>query len=167
MDTRTYTNLRAFNQLGMSEFWLDRIEYDKSHPFQNVVFIASAGDREYFGAEIKFIDVEYVAVARFFVHSTLRKVPLEELPIAKESPGYTIYCFEEHFDSNKSLVRHYIIARNIEISVHYAGDNAELVLESSDQIEQSGKDEPMLPLRAKKEEAGREELKRKRWWQWR
>jgi hypothetical protein len=165
METRRYTKLRAFNRLGMSEFWLDRIEYDKSGPFQNVVFVAGKGYMGHFGAEIKFIEMEYIASARFFVYSTLHKVPLEELPIAQESPGCTIYCFEEHFDSDREAVRHYIIARDIEISVHYAGENAEAVFGPSDHIEQEGEDEPMLPARSTEETRGGER-KRKKWWQW-
>lgn len=163
MEIRTYTNLRAFNRLGMSEFGLDRLEYDQSGPSQSVIFVAGKGYAAYFGAEIKFIEVEYIASSVSFAHSTLHQAPMEDFSLVSEYPGSKIYCFEEHFDEP---VRHYIVARAVEITVHYAGEDAARVFGPSDQIEQSGEDEPVLSPRLQKEEAGREETGHKRWWQW-
>lgn len=66
MEIRNYTNLHAFNRVGMTEFWMHSIEYDQSGPFQNLVFIAGRGYMEYFGAKIKFIGMEYIASAFFY-----------------------------------------------------------------------------------------------------
>ena len=67
MEIRRYTNIQAFNQLYMSEFRMDRIEYDTNGSFQNVIFLAGSGYMEHFRAEIKFIEVEYIATPKYLL----------------------------------------------------------------------------------------------------
>ena len=136
METRRYTSIQAFNELGMSEFWLHSIDYAHEGPFQNAIFLASRGYMEYFGAEIKFIEIEYIASARFFTYGELCQVSVREFPLAREYPGCKIYCFEEqNSPPDETPVRHYVVARAVEITVHYAGENVETVFERSDRIE--------------------------------
>ena len=139
MEIRKYTSLHAFNKLGMSEFRLHSIEYAHDGPFQNAIFLASRGYMEYFGAEIKFIGIEYIASARFFTHGELRQASLQEFPLAREYPNCIIYCFEEHFSPpDETPIRHYVVARDVEITAHYAGKNTEDVFGPSDRIEGGG-----------------------------
>lgn len=166
METRIYKNLDAFNRLGMREFWLERLEYSTAGPFQNLVVGASKGYVEHFGAEIIFVGVEYIACAGDFTDSSLHQGSVQDLPVAEEYPERHVYYFEEDvFYSDKRPARQYIVAREVEIHVHYAGENVDRVFGPGDQIEQ-GQVVRDLPQQARmtKEEAKR---KRKRWWQWR
>lgn len=136
MEVRKYTNLEAFNKFRMSEFRLHSIEYATSGPFQNAVVIASRGYMEHFGAELKFLDIKYIASECFFSTSILRLGELQELPVAREYAECNLYCFEDVFSlSDEMPQRQYFVAKNVEITVHYAGKNIEDVFRESDQIE--------------------------------
>lgn len=154
MEIRKYTNLRAFNQLAMSEFWLDRVEYDKNYPAQNAVFIAGRGYIDHFGAEIKFIEIEYIACERFFTDFTLHQGLVNDSPLLHEYPESNVYYFEESTSVSGELPkRYYVIAKNIEITAHYAGENVEIAFGRSDRIE-AGEEEDLAnatPLPNEKE----------------
>jgi len=89
MEIRTYTNLRAFNKLGMSAFWLDKLERGDNGT-QNLLIVVGEY-AEYFGATIKFIGIEYLAIPIAFIYSTLHQAPQEDLSLAGEYPGSKIY----------------------------------------------------------------------------
>jgi hypothetical protein len=141
MEIRKYTNFQAFNALGMQDFGLARIE-EGPDSTPNLVVQASDGYWEHFGAEITFINVGYIACACFFLFVDLRQASLQECPVAGEYPGYNIYCFEE---TNQPPRRYYIVARDIEITVHYAGENIETVFGLSDRIERGEHSETEMP----------------------
>jgi len=141
MEIRKYTNFQAFNALGMQDFGLERFE-DGTGNTQNLVVLASQGYWEHFGAEIKFIGIGYIACASFFIFATLRQASLEEFPLVSNYPGYNFYCFEgDSPASGKPATRYYIIAKDVEIVVHYAGENIEEAFGLSDNIEQEIEDE--------------------------
>src|SRR5258707_6260507 len=141
MEIRKYKSLHALNVFKMQQFGLDRIE-DGGGPFQHLVVQASDGYPEHFGAEIRFIETKYIACASFFLFVTLRLASLQEFPLASRYPGNNIYCFEEsgHLP-DKLPARYYIIAKDVEITVHYAGDNIEVVLGQRDRIEAGEKED--------------------------
>ena len=139
MEMRKYKNLHAFNALHLQQFGLDRIEHGDS-PLLDLVFQASDGYPDHFRAEIRFINTQYIACACFFLFVTLRLASLQEFPFASRYPGYTIYCLEGDQFPNKPREQYYIIAKDVEITVQYSGENSEVVLGPSDQIEAEGKD---------------------------
>lgn len=134
MEIRKYKNLRAFNAFGMQQFGMARIE-DGGGPLQYLVFQASDGYPEHFSADIRFINTKYIACASFFLFATLRLASLQEFPLASSYPGYNIYCFEGDQLPNKPRIQYYIIAKDVEITVQYAGENIETVFGLSDRIE--------------------------------
>jgi hypothetical protein len=131
METRKYHHLEALNALALHDFVLTRIEEDENGVCQNVIFRASAGYPEHFRAEIRFIETEYLECACFFLFATLRQASLKEFPLARKYTGHHIYCFEE-FTKNKPY-RYYIIAKDVEITVYYAGENIETIFGESNE----------------------------------
>ena len=134
METRKYKNLHAFNALNMQQFGLARIE-NGGDPSQYFVFQASDGYPEHFAADIRFLNVKYIACASFFLFATLRLASSQEFPLASSYPGYNVYCFEGDQLPNKQRERYYIIAKDVEVTVQYAGENIEVVFGLSDRIE--------------------------------
>lgn len=160
METRSYKNLDAFNRLRMRHFLLDRLEFASAGDYQNLVVMVGEY-MEHFGAEITFVEVRYIACALSFVDSTLHRGSVQDFPVAKDYPECQVYYFEEDdFLPGEKPVRYYIVAREVAIQVHYAGENVERVFGPSDQIEQGVA--PALPR-----QAWLAPRKRKSWWHWR
>jgi hypothetical protein len=134
MEIRKYKNLHALNALHLQQFGLDRIE-NGGGPLQHLVVQASDGYPDHFRAEIRFINTQYIACASFFLFVTLRLASLPEFPLASRYPGYNIYCFEGDQFPHKPRVQYYIIAKDVEIVVQYAGENIAVVLGQSDRLE--------------------------------
>lgn len=123
----------------MHQFGLARIE-NGGGPLQNLVVQANDGYPDHFGAELRFVNVRYIACASFFLFVTLRLASLQEFPLANSYPGYNIYCFEGEQLPNKPRVRYYIVAKDVEIAVHYAGENIDVAFGQCDQIEAGEKE---------------------------
>src|SRR5579885_1989562 len=114
MESRKYKNLQAFNAFNMQQFGLSRIE-NGGGPVQHLVFQASDGYPEHFAADIRFLNVKYIACASFFLFVTLRLASVQEFPLASGYPEYNIYCFEGDQLPNKPRERYFIIAKDVEI----------------------------------------------------
>jgi len=133
METRTYRNIEAFNVLRMEQFLIERME-PQENDFPNLVCLASQGYWDHYGARVQFIGVAYLACAISMVFPTLRMASFEESTQPFQYRGHKIYCIERdtHFSDKPP---YYIVARDIEITVHFAGEHAEAVFDASDRIE--------------------------------
>lgn len=138
MEIRKYKNLHAFNAFHLQQFVLDRIE--NGGGLQHLVVQASDGYPDHFRAEIRFINTQYIACTTSFLFATLRLASVQEFPLASRYPGYTIYCFEGDQFPTKPREQYYIIAKDVEITVQYSGENIEVVLGPSDRIEAEEKE---------------------------
>lgn len=135
METRTYINFRAFNALGMHGFRVAQMDVAMDHTLDLLIH-ASHGYFDHFGAEIRFLGVEYLACPREFLFVNLRQASEQKGHFLLGYGSRTISCFEGigHLPK-KPPERHSIIAKEITITAHYAGEPVETSFGLSDRIE--------------------------------
>ena len=137
METRRYKNLDTFNSFKMQEFRLVRLEHGENSSL-NLVFQADDGYPEHFGAEIRFLAMKYLACAHNFMFATLRLASVQEFSPAKRYQRNIIYCFEGEQIPRQPREQYYIIAKDVEITIHYAGENFDAVFGPRDRMEAGG-----------------------------